>query len=89
MTPRTVAHQASPSMEFSRQEYGSGLLFPSPGDLPNPGNEPGTLALQVDVLPSELLGIIDVIYFLLFFFTVSLINHNSASVLPETQGLAQ
>ena len=76
-------------MEFSRQEYRSGLLFPSPGDLPNPGNEPGTLALQADVLPYELLGIIDVIYFLLFFFTVSLINHKSASVLSETQGLAQ
>ena len=89
VTPWSVAHQAPPSMEFSRQEYGSGLLFPSPGDLPDPGNEPGSLALQADALPSELLGIIDVIYSLLFFFTVSLINHNFASVLPETQGLAK
>ena len=40
-------------MEFSRQEYWSGLPFPSPGDLPNPGIEPGSPALQVDALPSE------------------------------------
>ena len=38
-TPWTVAHQAPPSMEFSRQEYWSGLPFPSPGDLPDPGFE--------------------------------------------------
>ena len=52
-TPWTVAYQASPSMEFSRQEYWSGLPFPSPGDFPNPGNEPGSPALQADTLPSE------------------------------------
>ena len=40
VTPWTVAHQAPPSMEFSRQESWSGLPFPSPGDLPNPGIEP-------------------------------------------------
>ena len=40
-------------MEFSRQKYWSGLLFPSPGDLPNPGVEPRSLALQADSLPSE------------------------------------
>ena len=40
-TSWTVAHQAPPSMEFSRQEYWSGLPFPSPGDLPDPGIEPG------------------------------------------------
>ena len=39
-TPQTVAHQDPPSMGFSRQKYWSGLLFPSPGDLPNPGIEP-------------------------------------------------
>ena len=39
-TPWTVAYQASQSMEFSRHEYWSGLPFPSPGDLPNPGIEP-------------------------------------------------
>ena len=41
------------SMEFSRQEYWSGLPFPSPGDLPNPGIEPRSAALQADSLPSE------------------------------------
>ena len=52
-TPWTVAHQAPPSMEFSRQEYWSGLPFPSPGDLPDPGIEPGSLTLQAGALPSE------------------------------------
>ena len=42
-TPWTVAHQAPLSMGFSRQEYWSGLLFPSPGNLPDPGIEPGSL----------------------------------------------
>ena len=49
----TVAYQALLSMGFSRQEYWSGLPFPSPGDLPNPGIEPRSPALQVDALPSE------------------------------------
>ena len=49
----TVAYQAVWSMGFSRQEYWSGLPFPSPGDLPNPGIEPGSPALQTDALPSE------------------------------------
>ena len=53
VTPWTVAHQAPQSMEFSRQEYRSGLPFPSPGDLPNPGIEPGSPALHPDALPSE------------------------------------
>ena len=44
--PWTVACQASLSMGFSRQEYWRGLPFPSPGDLPNPGIEPGSPALQ-------------------------------------------
>ena len=52
-TPWTVVHQAPPSMEFSRQEYWSGLPFPSPGDLPDPGIKPGSPALQADALPSE------------------------------------
>ena len=51
--PWTVAYQISPSMGFSRQEYWSGLLFHSPGDRPNPGIEPKSLALQADTLPSE------------------------------------
>ena len=53
MTPRTVAYQAPLSMAFSRQEYLSGLPFPPPGNLPNPGMEPMSLALQADSLPSE------------------------------------
>ena len=46
-------YQASPSMGFSRQKYWSGLPFPSPGDLPNPGIEPGSPALEADALTSE------------------------------------
>ena len=52
-TPWTVAYQTSPSMGFSRQEYWSGLPFPSPGDLPDPGIEPGSPALEADALISE------------------------------------
>ena len=51
VTPWTVVHQASLSMGFSRQEYWSGLPFPTPGDLPDPGVEPMSAALQVDSLP--------------------------------------
>ena len=51
--PWTVAYQAPPSMGFSRQEYWSGLPFLSPGDLPNPGMEPGSPTFQADALPSE------------------------------------
>ena len=52
-TPWTVAYQAPLSMGFSRQECWSGLPFPSPGDIPNPGIEPGSPALQADAFPSE------------------------------------
>ena len=45
VTPWTVAYQAPPSMGFSRQEYWSGLPFPSPGHLPDPGIEPGSPTL--------------------------------------------
>ena len=57
--PWTVACQAPPSMGFSRQEYWSGLLFPSPGDLPDPGIEPMfpvSPALQADSLVTETSG---------------------------------
>ena len=54
--PWTVTYQAPPSMEFARQEYWSGLPFPSPGDLPDPGIEPGSPAFQADALTSEPLG---------------------------------
>ena len=49
-TPWTVIYQAPPSMGFSRQEYWSGLPFPSPGDLPDPEFEPRFPALQADAL---------------------------------------
>ena len=48
-----IAYQAPPSMEFSRQEYCSGLPFPSPGDLPDPRIKPRSPTLQADALPSE------------------------------------
>ena len=56
VTPQTVACQAPLSTELSRQEYWSGLPFPSPEDLPNPGTETGCLALQADSLLFELQG---------------------------------
>ena len=49
----TVAYQAPLSMGFSRQGYWSGLLFPSPGDLSDPGIETGSPTLQADALQSE------------------------------------
>ena len=55
MTPWTAAHQAPLSI-FSRQGYWSGLPFPSSGDLPDPGIKPGSPALQVDSLLTELQG---------------------------------
>ena len=63
MTPWTVAHQAPLSMGFSRQEYW--LLFPSLGDIPDPGIEPRSPALQADFLPAELPGKALYIYTLL------------------------
>ena len=51
--PMDLAHQALLFMEFSRQEFWSGSPFPSPGDLPDPGFELRSPALQADSLPSE------------------------------------
>ena len=56
VAPWTVAHQAPLSVGFSRREYWSGLPFPSPGELPDPGIEPGSPALLTDALPSEPAG---------------------------------
>ena len=56
LCPWTVAYQAPLSMGFSRQKYWSGLPFPSPGDLPNPGIKPWSPVLQADSLPSEPTG---------------------------------
>ena len=55
-TPWRVAYQAPPPMGLSRQEYWSGLPFPSPGDLPDPVIKSRSPALQVDSLPAELPG---------------------------------
>ena len=55
-TPWTVVHQVPLPMEFSRQEYWSGLPCPSPGDFPDPGIDPVSPALQVYSLPFELPG---------------------------------
>ena len=52
-TPWTVSYQAPPSVGFSRQEYWSGMPFPSPGHLPSPGIEPRSPALQAYALPFE------------------------------------
>ena len=60
----TVAHQTALSMGFSRQEY---WPFPSPGDLPNPGIEPGSPAFQADSLPFEPPGKLHKIYTCIFF----------------------
>ena len=54
--PWTVAYQAPPSVGFSRQEYWSGVPFPSPEDLSKPGIEPKSPTLQVDSLPAKLPG---------------------------------
>ena len=51
-----VAHQVPPSIGFYRQEYWSGLPFPSPGDIPDPGIKPRSPVLQADTLTSEPLG---------------------------------
>ena len=53
MNPWTVTYQAPLSMEFFSQECRSGLPFPSPGDLPDPGIEPGSPSLRADTLPFE------------------------------------
>ena len=54
VTPWTVASEVPLFRRFSRQEYWSGLPFPSPGNLLDPGFKPGSPALQVDSLPTEL-----------------------------------
>ena len=76
-TSWTVADQASPFMGFSRQEYWSGLPFPSPGDLSHPGMEQRSPALKADALPSKPPGIS--FYFLPFFFPPSFLH----SLLPS------
>jgi len=76
VTPRTVAHQASLSMEFSRQEYWSGLPFPSPEDPPSPGIEPWSPA---DSLPFELQGSPPAVWFLPYILIINIITLTSLS----------
>ena len=71
-TPWMVALQARPSKESSRQEYWSGLPFPSPGDLPNPGIEPRSPTLQADALTSEPPGKPELTYFSLILRTAQM-----------------
>ena len=79
-TPWTVACQAPLSMGFSRQEYWSGLPFPSPGDLPNPGIEPGSPALQADSLPTQLQGKhFNILYIYIYIYTHTHIKYNAYS----------
>ena len=61
-------------MEFSRPEYWSGQPFPSPGDLPNSGIEPGSPALQADSLPTELSGVLKVLFFFSHLFLFLLVG---------------
>ena len=60
-TPWTAVHQTALFIAFSRQEYWSEFPFPSPGDLPDPGIEPGSPALQADSLLSEPTGKFEVL----------------------------
>ena len=73
-TPWTGAPQAPLSIEFSRQEYWSGLPFPSPGGLPNPGIKPGFPAMQTDSLPSEPELLIKFKYIFVNFYSVVLVS---------------
>ena len=66
MTPWILARQAPLSMEFSGQEYWNGLVFPSPGDLLNPGSESGSPTLWADSLPSEPPGKLHVYKYIFF-----------------------
>ena len=61
VVPWTVAYQAPLSMGFSRREYWSGLPFPSPGDLPDPGIEPRSPVLQADALPLSHQGSLEMV----------------------------
>ena len=80
----TVAYQAPLSMGFSRQEYWSGLPFPSPGDLPDPGIEPGSPTLYTDALPSEPRGNLSIILASIFLKAYTICNYrNKDPVIPN------
>ena len=82
--PWTVTYQAPLSMGFSRQEYWSGLSFPSPGDLPDPGIEPGSPTLQADSLPTDPPG-----HGTSFIYTKYLFSGKSWKVMPLTSRMKQ
>ena len=84
MIPWTTAHQASLSVEFSRQEYWSGLQFPSPGDLPNSGIEPRSPTSQAESLLAKSPG--KSTYFFFYSFAFSMIQNMMAiwSLVPLT-----
>ena len=73
-TPWTVPHQAPLSMRFPRQEYWSGLTFPSLGDLSNPGIEPESPALQANALPLSHLGSSSIYHYPHFKYGVSIFD---------------
>ena len=69
--PKTVAHQAPPSLGFSRQKHWSGLQFPFPGNIPDPGIKPRSPTLQADALPSEPSGKLSWVLFCFVLFCFS------------------
>ena len=85
MTPWTIAYQAPLSMGFSRQEYWSGFTFPSPGDLPNPGIEPRSPALQADALIPEQIVLFSLIVkeWLLWWFLARDVNQSPVRNVSE------
>ena len=84
-TPWTVVYQASPSMGFFRQEYWSGVPFLSPGDLPDPGIEPGSPKLQADALPSEPPGNLYLFHFFLLVIYKSVLKKSIMTEIEITQ----
>ena len=79
-TPQTVPCQAPLSVEFSRQEYWSGLPFPSPGDLPDPEIKPRSPALQANSLPHSIRWE----WLCLPFISVGAVNHGSSVIFPRS-----
>ena len=86
VTPWTIAYQAPPSMESSRQEYWSGWPFPSPGDLPDPGIKPGSPTLQADALQSRT-SFLMWFFFLTYSFHPLFLSSINLSNLVHTFGL--
>ena len=88
-TPWSVAHQAPLSTGFPRQEYWSGLPFPSPGDLPDSGIKPTSPALQANSLPAEPPGKFPGYIVLLYSLSPSLLNNPTRQVISVGSGEPQ